>query len=59
MAAFSQNAVPHFATGRLRPIIDTVMPLEQLADAHRMMESNRNAGKILIQVVAEARREEL
>ncbi len=34
--------------GRLRPIIDRVWPLAQLADAHRQMESGAFFGKIVV-----------
>jgi NADPH:quinone reductase-like Zn-dependent oxidoreductase len=36
--------------GLLKPVIDRVFPLEQLADAHRYMESNQQHGKILVKV---------
>jgi putative PIG3 family NAD(P)H quinone oxidoreductase len=38
----------HFASGRLRPIIDSVYPWREVADAHRRMEANENQGKILL-----------
>lgn len=34
--------------GKLKPIIDTVLPLSKAADAHRLMESRGNFGKILL-----------
>lgn len=40
--------LPLFATGTLRPVIDSRFSLEQMADAHRYMETNQNVGKILI-----------
>jgi NADPH:quinone reductase-like Zn-dependent oxidoreductase len=40
--------VPRLARGALRPIVDSVYPLERLAEAHRCMEENRNFGKIVI-----------
>lgn len=45
-----QRLWPHFATGRVHPIIDRVFPLEQVADAHRRMESGQHAGKILLRL---------
>ena len=47
---FSDFALERFASGRLKPVIDTVLPLEQAAEAHRLIESNRNAGKIVLRV---------
>ncbi len=37
-------------TGKLAPIIDRVFPLEQIAAAHRYMESNQQNGKIIVTV---------
>lgn len=54
--ALTQNLVsdllPAFAQGDLLPVIDSIMPLEQAAEAHRHMESNTNFGKIVLQVQA-------
>ncbi|XP_061599461.1 quinone oxidoreductase PIG3 [Cololabis saira] len=51
--AFSQRVLPHFSAGSpsLRPVIDSSFSLEDVADAHRHMEANRNMGKIIINVV--------
>uniref|UniRef100_A0A3P9AC25 Enoyl reductase (ER) domain-containing protein n=1 Tax=Esox lucius TaxID=8010 RepID=A0A3P9AC25_ESOLU len=54
--AFSERALPHFSEQAtspwlLRPVIDSTFSLEQVADAHRRMEANRNIGKIVINVV--------
>ncbi|HWQ13202.1 MAG TPA: NAD(P)H-quinone oxidoreductase [Roseiflexaceae bacterium] len=48
--AFAAFALERFARGELRPVIDTILPLAQAAEAHRMMEENRNAGKIVLRV---------
>ncbi|XP_064629176.1 quinone oxidoreductase PIG3-like [Lineus longissimus] len=55
--SFRKNALPKFASGELKPIIDSEFPLEKIADAHRLMESNKNTGKILIKVRDEDREE--
>lgn len=47
---FAAEVLPLFERGRLRPVIDSVYPLDRVADAHRHMEDNANAGKILLSV---------
>jgi NADPH:quinone reductase-like Zn-dependent oxidoreductase len=39
-----------FNRGLLKPVIDTVMPLEQCADAHRRLEHREQFGKIVLRV---------
>ena len=41
---------PLFATGRLRAVIGTTLPLEQAAEAHALMERAGHRGKIGLQV---------
>lgn len=50
VAAFGAFALPRFADGRLRAVVDCTFPLARAADAHRHMEANRNAGKIVLTV---------
>lgn len=47
---FEAEMLPLFASGRMRPIIDSRYGLEQIADAHRAMEANANTGKIVVSV---------
>jgi putative PIG3 family NAD(P)H quinone oxidoreductase len=47
---FAAEMLPLFADGRLRPVIDRRYPLAEIADAHRLMESNANAGKIVVTI---------
>ncbi|HAP77228.1 MAG TPA: quinone oxidoreductase [Acidimicrobiaceae bacterium] len=47
---FATEVLPLFDDGRLRPVVDSVYSMEQIADAHRHMEANANAGKIVISV---------
>ena len=47
---FAAEVLPLFDGGRLRPVIDSRYPLDQIAEAHRHMESNANVGKILVDV---------
>ena len=49
-ADFRKTALPHFATGKLKPIIHEVMPLADIVKAHEMMEANANTGKIMLRV---------
>ncbi len=41
-------AGPRFAAGELAPSVDRVMAIDDVADAHRLMESNANTGKIVL-----------
>lgn len=41
---------PHVTEGRLKPVIDSVFPLAQAADAHRRMETSEHVGKIVLQI---------
>lgn len=47
---FSQQMMPFFKTGRLRPVLDRVLPLQEVAEAHRYMERNQNRGKIVLEI---------
>jgi putative PIG3 family NAD(P)H quinone oxidoreductase len=46
--AFAHEVVPLIAAGRLRPVIDDVLPMERVAEAHERMERNETFGKIVI-----------
>ncbi|GAA2061317.1 NAD(P)H-quinone oxidoreductase [Leifsonia soli] len=50
IAAVRTNVWPLLADGRVRPVIDSVFPLEDAAAAHRRMESSAHRGKILLRV---------
>lgn len=45
---FAAEMLPLFDDGRLRPVIDSRYDLADIADAHRRMEANVNAGKIVV-----------
>lgn len=47
---FAREVLPWYATGTIRPVIDSRYPLAAIADAHRHMEANANVGKILIDI---------
>ncbi|MEM7276428.1 MAG: NAD(P)H-quinone oxidoreductase [Actinomycetota bacterium] len=46
----ADELLPLFSTGALAPVIDSRFALDEIADAHRYMETNANVGKILIDV---------
>jgi NADPH:quinone reductase len=48
--AVEEKLWPLFASGQLRPVIDSAFPLERAAEAHRLMESGRHTGKIVLQM---------
>jgi putative PIG3 family NAD(P)H quinone oxidoreductase len=48
--AFVRETLPHFATGALRPVVDSTYPLAEAAKAHERMEANANVGKIVLKV---------
>jgi NADPH:quinone reductase-like Zn-dependent oxidoreductase len=40
--------VPMFERGLLRPVVDRVMPMHDLAAAHAAMEADANVGKLVL-----------
>ncbi len=40
----------HVAAGRLRPVVDRVLPLERIAEGHRVLEAREAFGKIVLEV---------
>jgi NADPH:quinone reductase len=46
--SIEQHVWPLLAAGKLRPIVYSVFPLAEVAEAHRLMESSRHIGKILL-----------
>jgi putative PIG3 family NAD(P)H quinone oxidoreductase len=41
---------PVIAAGEVAPVIDRVLPLAQVGDAHRLLEESSHIGKVLLQV---------
>ncbi|WP_373047830.1 NAD(P)H-quinone oxidoreductase [Vulgatibacter sp.] len=46
--AFSREIVPLFTVGKLRPVVDAVLPIERAAEAHERMERNETFGKLVL-----------
>jgi putative PIG3 family NAD(P)H quinone oxidoreductase len=49
-AAVEQSVWPLVETREIKPVIYATLPLQQAADAHRLMESGRHIGKIVLTV---------
>ena len=47
--AFAAQVVPLLARGTVRPVVDRVFPLDQIAAAHRYLESNATFGKVVLE----------
>lgn len=52
LPAFAAGLMPHFAAGRIRPVIDRVFAFGELAAAKAHMEANRHVGKIVLAMPA-------
>ncbi|EKN70126.1 quinone oxidoreductase [Neobacillus bataviensis LMG 21833] len=48
---FMSKVMPLFDQQKIRPIVDTVFPFEEIQEAHRHMEASKNIGKIVVRVL--------
>lgn len=46
--SFGRTVVPLFERGALRPVVDCVLPMSEVAEAHRRMERDQSFGKIVL-----------
>jgi putative PIG3 family NAD(P)H quinone oxidoreductase len=47
---FADFALPLFSQNRLKAVVDRIFPWEQVSEAHRCMEENRNMGKLILTI---------
>jgi NADPH:quinone reductase len=45
---FSRRVLPLLTSGRVRPVLDRVLPAAEVAEAHRRLEENRSFGKVVL-----------
>jgi len=50
VAEFSKTALPKFADRTIVPLIEKIFPLDEVVEAHRMMEEDQHFGKIVLQI---------
>jgi putative PIG3 family NAD(P)H quinone oxidoreductase len=50
VAEFARTVLPKFADRTIVPVIDRVLPIDQIADAHRIMKECRHFGKIVLRI---------
>jgi len=46
--AFRAACLPLFASGALRPVIDEVLPMTEIGEAHRRMDASETFGKLVL-----------
>ena len=46
--AFARQVLPLFERAELAPVVDCVLPMSDIQEAHRRMESNQSFGKIVL-----------
>lgn len=47
---FRRRFWPLLAAEKIAPVVDTVLPIRQVAEAHAILQQNRNTGKVVLQV---------
>jgi NADPH:quinone reductase-like Zn-dependent oxidoreductase len=50
VAAVRDHVWPLIADGKVRPVIDRVLPITEAAEAHRIVEANEHVGKVVLTV---------
>jgi putative PIG3 family NAD(P)H quinone oxidoreductase len=52
VTAVRENVWPLVVSGQVRPVIDTVLPLAEAGQAHRLLEDSGHVGKIMLATAA-------
>jgi putative PIG3 family NAD(P)H quinone oxidoreductase len=50
VASFQERFGADLASGRVRPVVDRVLPLDRVADAHRAVQASEHFGKVVLRV---------
>ena len=48
VARFAREILPMFSDGRLAPVVDRVVPMRRIDEAHRAMQANETFGKVVL-----------
>lgn len=50
ISSFYSDYIQPISVGEINPVIDSVYPLDDIQEAHRLMEANKNIGKIVLEI---------
>ncbi len=48
--AFARDVLPLVAAGKVKPVVDAVLPAERVREAHERMEKNESFGKLVLKL---------
>jgi putative PIG3 family NAD(P)H quinone oxidoreductase len=48
VARFAREVLPWFEDGTLRPVVDRIVPMREIDEAHRALQANETFGKIVL-----------
>jgi NADPH:quinone reductase-like Zn-dependent oxidoreductase len=49
LRAFEREVLPHLASGRMKPLVDSVYPVERIGEALDRLTSPGKSGKVLVE----------
>lgn len=50
ISALTEHVWPQFDTGSLKPVIEKIMPIEEMDQAHALVASNKTIGKVVLSI---------